>query len=46
MQSFNKFLNLDVYDNILVYKVYGYRIEIVKFINLCINMYIICLKWN
>lgn len=44
MQSFNKFLNLDVYDNFLVYKVYGYKI--VKVINLCINMYIICLKWN
>lgn len=26
MQSFNKFLNLDVYDNILVYKVYGYKV--------------------
>lgn len=41
MQSSNKSLNLDAYDNTSAYKAHGHRTETVKPINLCINMYII-----
>lgn len=46
MKSSNKSLNLDAYDNTSAYKAHGHRTETVKPINLCINMYIICSKWN
>lgn len=46
MQSSNKSLNLDAYDNTSAYKAHGHKIETVKAINLCINMYIVCSKWN